>query len=279
MIANGLTLPKFDLLNQCSQSVRELTESLRKLGITLFSHTRIYKDHSFIDITDRADMLDYFYYQTDVHKYYLPDVNPWSFEQNFFLCNSLPNNPSIEGLRNHLNIDNIIVLFQRYETHCEVWHFGSESNNPGILNFYLNNLDVLKAFALSFKDKGSDLIEKCELNKMERFINPDIELPLILGNKTINKKEFFEAIKFSGLNLSYNKKNIRLSDRELHVLKWCLLGKTASEISMILSISSRTVEQHLLNIKTKMGCNRLADILRVLVNLDLVDVILNLSLD
>lgn len=57
------------------------------------------------------------------------------------------------------------------------------------------------------------------------------------------------------------------------------MGKGASEIAIILAISARTVEQHLLNVKKKLQCSKVTDIVRVLISLDLVEIILNLSFD
>lgn len=95
MDLNGLILPKFELLNSHARSVQNITKPLQQFGITFFSHTRIYKDNTFIDISDRADVLDYFYYQTDIYKHYLPDMNPWIFKDKVFFCNSMSNNLSI----------------------------------------------------------------------------------------------------------------------------------------------------------------------------------------
>jgi len=46
---------------------------------------------------------------------------------------------------------------------------------------------------------------------------------------------------------------VRLTERELEVLRWCKNGKTRPEIGEILSISPKTVEYHLGNIMTKLG--------------------------
>jgi len=52
-----------------------------------------------------------------------------------------------------------------------------------------------------------------------------------------------------------NKRRYNLTDRELEVARWILLGFTAKQISRGLSISPRTVEQHITNVKMKLGVN------------------------
>jgi DNA-binding CsgD family transcriptional regulator len=52
-----------------------------------------------------------------------------------------------------------------------------------------------------------------------------------------------------------NKRRYNLTDRELEVARWILLGFTTKQISRSLSISPRTVDQHIVNIKMKLGVN------------------------
>lgn len=46
--------------------------------------------------------------------------------------------------------------------------------------------------------------------------------------------------------------NVKLSNREIEVLRWTAMGKTSSEISCILNIAERTVNFHINNIVTKL---------------------------
>jgi DNA-binding CsgD family transcriptional regulator len=44
--------------------------------------------------------------------------------------------------------------------------------------------------------------------------------------------------------------------REKDCLYWCIQGKTSDEISTILGISKRTVENNIKNIKEKLNCDK-----------------------
>jgi len=46
----------------------------------------------------------------------------------------------------------------------------------------------------------------------------------------------------------------QLSCREKECMYWLHRGKTAEEISILLGISKRTVEKHVMHIKEKFGC-------------------------
>ena len=47
---------------------------------------------------------------------------------------------------------------------------------------------------------------------------------------------------------------IRLSHRELEVLRWTMAGKTAWEVGVILGINEQTVVRHLGHAAQKLGC-------------------------
>jgi len=101
------------------------------------------------------------------------------------------------------------------------------------LHDYQNNLAVLSI--VNHKDSGIDM-EK----DRSRF--------------TI----FFIQLHQKVLNLysqSHQKENVFLSPRERQVLKWVSTGKTYDEVSVILSISERTVKFHMGNVMKKLGVN------------------------
>ena len=269
MTDNGLILPSFDLLHLQAEKVKELTAPLRQCGITMFSHTRVYKDNTFLDISDRSDMLDYFYYQTDIYKHYTPDINPWLFDNEFFLCSSLGENLSTAGLRSHLAIDNIIILIEKYQNHCELWHFGADPSNADITNFYINNLSFLKKFTIYFKSNAKKIINASEKHKIKR----SDDIVILENNANCSKK-----IEMPIQDISFNYKGalITFSKRETEVLKWIILGKTATETGIILSISSRTVEHYLDEVKKKLGSSKLLDVFRILATHKIIDAIMDL---
>ncbi len=64
----------------------------------------------------------------------------------------------------------------------------------------------------------------------------------ICPESTVNKKS------------GYQFGNLYLTKREFLCVTYMALGKTAEEIAIILSISKRTVETYIQNIKRKMNC-------------------------
>ena len=54
----------------------------------------------------------------------------------------------------------------------------------------------------------------------------------------------------------------RISRQEYRCLILTISGKTAKEIGQVLSISYKTVENHLANLKGKLGCRKKAELFR-----------------
>jgi DNA-binding CsgD family transcriptional regulator len=55
----------------------------------------------------------------------------------------------------------------------------------------------------------------------------------------------------------------QLTEREIEILKWTAVGKTADDIALILSMKKRTVHFHVANAVQKMGvCNKTAAVVQ-----------------
>lgn len=255
-----IILPKSNIMLSSAEEISQVCEPLREYGITAFSHTRVYNDNTFIDMADNVEMPDYFYYKSDIYKHYTPDVEPDQLKEDFFLCSTLEGNPAINVLKEDLNIDHIIVLTEFVEDHYEIWNFGTYRGNDKILNFYLNNLDLLKSFTSYFKDKGDSLIKKFEKDKITRIdFQPNVRQ---IYDKHVKKPNHFYAnIKKFYLGEKY--KATYLTSAEFKVLCWCVMGKTARESAIIMSVSRRTIERHLEQIKEKFKCSTKSSIVKL----------------
>lgn len=64
---------------------------------------------------------------------------------------------------------------------------------------------------------------------------------------------------------------VHLTPRELEILRWCMAGKSRTEIGEILSISMRTVAFHLENIMNKLGANNQVTAVVVAIQRGLLD--------
>lgn len=272
---NDLILPTLDYMNTQAKAMRNITEPLEKVDISFFSHTRIYNNNTLVDMSNRIDVLEYFYYESDIYKYCVPDIDPWALNNEYILCSSVDDNPCVSGLRENNNIDNIIVLIEKYEKHCELWYFGSDCDRDDMTNFYINNLDVLKAFTLYFKEQGKVLINDADKNRIKRIQQKNNSFKEKQTDKHYDKETFYKTCHPQDIHFNHQGQSVSFTKRETEVIKWSVLGKTSTEIALILSISKRTVETHMTRIKQRLQCYKLVDVMRILAKMGLVESIIN----
>ena len=74
---------------------------------------------------------------------------------------------------------------------------------------------------------------------------------------------------------SYSYANAMFTPHEIQVLKHFLHGKTAKEIGHALSISAKTSEFHLANIKIKLNCHKRSEIYQAAINYGFIDWLFN----
>ena len=117
------------------------------------------------------------------------------------------------------------------------------------LHDYLNNLVVLSI--ISQEDSGVD---------MEKNRSPFMHFLIQLHQKTLNLYSKVDQ-----------KKNVFLSPRERQILKWVSAGKTYAEVSIILSITERTVKFHMSNAMKKLGVNNARHAVKLGMELRLLD--------
>ena len=72
-------------------------------------------------------------------------------------------------------------------------------------------------------------------------------------------------------HLSYCYGQFTFTPHEARVLKHFLQGKTAKEIGRVLSISAKTSEFHLANIKAKLNCHRRSEIYQTAMDYGFID--------
>jgi hypothetical protein len=86
--------------------------------------------------------------------------------------------------RDLFNINHPIYFLERYKDYTEHYCYAAETHNSEIVNFYLENIDILEKFKFYFKDKARKLIKYSENN---RLLIPD-KMFLQFDNKLIPDK-------------------------------------------------------------------------------------------
>jgi LuxR family transcriptional regulator, quorum-sensing system regulator SolR len=245
-----------------------LCVELRKLGITFFSHTRIFNDGSRFDLNNHAKMIEEFYYGKEkIYELYTPEVDPQGRPDEILLLDNLEDNPSFQFLREGYNIDHMLVKIEKHDLYCDVWNFGTTKENKNIVHLYLSHLDILTLFTYFYRDKCQDLIKACEKDPIIIKTAPTTDIKIISHQ---NMDQLFEETRLSlqsktnryYLNGTVNRDE-HLTKAEMECCYWIYQGKTSEEIALITDRSKRTIEKHIENIKTKLGCYNKGQLIKI----------------
>jgi DNA-binding CsgD family transcriptional regulator len=148
-------------------------------------------------------------------------------------------------------------LIERGKNDCEFFQFGSSKKDHKILEYYLNNLDLLKLFIFYFKDKFFRIIARLANQRILIPPEPKQESTIITLESDQFKSEIFHKI-----NRFYLSNDTYLTKKEVECLKWLASGKSAEEIAVIISCSKRTVEKHIEIMKEKLDCTKQSQLIQ-----------------
>jgi len=161
------------------------------------------------------------------------------------LYTTLEDSPTISQLTMWNNQPSPLI---RYSHDADV---SSPSASNFLLHGYKDSLDNERSFMM--------LAKKTEpWNRRDELLANILSLPI------------HKAIR-NALRISIKLDNKILTDREKQVLYWCHLGKTNSEIGILLRISSNTVKNHVSNIFKKLNVQNKAQAVVMAANCGLLE--------
>ena len=256
-------------LSASTDFVKQITQPFSKIGVIDFIYLRIYRDSSFIDLSTNAAWSDFFFkkfYQLEYlnHSSILAK-NLITLEKDtvFNLWSMDLENPMWLEAKEYFGLGNGITVEKANKNFKEQYYFVAHKNNFKINNFYLNNLDMLEKAILYFKNKADKLIKKSELEKL--YFPKEYYISSTHNEGSVLLEDYFlSSIQPSRYHLTYEGEEIIVSSREIACIKLVTQGWNAHEIGRILRISSRTVEAHINNVKLKLHCCKLGEVIYVL---------------
>lgn len=257
--------PKTDIMLQSSSIIDSFCNDIKKIGITFFSHARIFNDGSRIDLNNHPEMIDEFYFGRDkMYKTYTPEVNPKSLDTNLIFLDSLHDNQSVNFLRNGYSIDHMVVEIEKYQDYCDVWNFGTYPTNNNFYSSFIIHRETIDIFKLYYLDRAQELIKKCEKDPIRiiselpnEFIEPASLLFKNANNSQWNdvKEKLLKEIQ----NSKSEQNNLTKSERKYSQL--LMEGLTRTEIAQIVFRSPKTVDAHIQNVRQKLNCKNMPELL------------------
>ena len=253
----------------------EICAPLKKINIETFIYIKNYKNGKLIHLSNRGNWLEHFY-ERNFYK-----IGPFEklkdiYKEGVLLWSHLSGKQVMREAKEYFNMAHGITIVEKnFDGSDEFYSFGAGKDNPEVVIFCLNNIDMLKRFILYFKCKAEKILKHAEQNKI---ILPDSKTIVTPKNKLIQKNSCVYKNKETDLRKIFfretqigrkafqckQEKNVFLTGRELEVAIFLLDHYSANEIGNLLHISKRTVESHLVNLKEKMHCYSQEELKKVL---------------
>lgn len=238
-----------------AKKIRKSTNYLfQKLGISYFGMQRITAGGHWSLVTNHPAWVEH----SADKKFYLHDptlVNPDYYEagHSFISAHANPEfqNTLIKSAA-QFDIAHCLALVNKVDQDGEFAFFATSPSNTHIINTYISQFKLLHRFIHYFKSENKQAFQDAS----EHSINL----------KQLKKDAYSNHQNV--VNCTPDKSNIELdsifyhlSKRETQCLHFLLEGKTAKEIAKKLSLSPRTVEEYIANLKRKSNCYSLHDLL------------------
>lgn len=225
-----------------ASDISDIVAPLRAYDITYFAYAKSYADGSRILLSSHVD--DFQAYLTNKH--YLQgncEARPNLYQRQAVLWSALPNQHLYQFSKEHFDIDHGLTLVEPGEKNCEFFAFASSHDHPEVVNFYLNNLDIIKRFTGHFKEKAGKIIDQAEKHKIMLPQHHD-------AMRTYSMSELQELFT-----------NIKVTRRQTDCINLLLEGASTKEIASQLKLSPRTVEYYIEMLRAKFHAQNKSDLI------------------
>lgn len=258
----NLIIQKKHVAINSSSFIQEICSDLfKRFGVSYFNYSRFNKDFSHTSLSSDGDWANFFYSEDYKNKFL---YNENLFEQldgfSYILWASFPENRLIQNLREYYGYDHGIIIIEYNETHNDYYSFAGYKNNPLILNFFINNLDLLRSFIYYFKEQGRDIIKEANNDKiiLPNNLSKDENNPFDMDNYCYNRKiveSYLLNMKVKKYYLGAPDEKNYLTNKEYVCARDYICGFSSKEIALSHGMSFRTVQTHIESVMQKLQCN------------------------
>ena len=137
----------------------------------------------------------------------------------------------------------------------EIFAFGTSENNPHLLHYYLNNIDLIDNFILYFREKAAKFL----LQTWENKIPSNHHAIYLSANNVIAKPNTKLAFLKATTPKHYSLRDafgniVKVPAAEIKCLDLLSRGRSGKEIAASIGISPRTVETNVERAKKRLSC-------------------------
>lgn len=233
--------------------MHELMAPLRKKGVTSLVYVDARLDGSEIRLSNQANWLAH-YYQSQLYLKSGFEKKPDSYLSGIAVWSYLSHHQPILQAALDFQIAHGFTLIERKKEGCEFYFIGTHPNQAFLGNHLLNQLEQIKQDILDFKERGKSLIREANQHaisiprKYEQ--NQSQEQGILIDSRSATRK--------------HTHLWTLCTQREIQCATLWKRGLTANEIGQTLHLSRRTVENHLQQIKNKLGVKTKFELIQLL---------------
>lgn len=247
-----------------SETIIEICQPLKKLGITYFGHAIIHSDGKVSGICNNPEYIHFYFknkfFNLDLHmdeKVRTAEYICWDFM------------PKLNDLKHYyqstevFHIYHTFSLIKREALTTHIYHFATDHFQPGMNTFFMANRDLLDKFIVYYTEKFNISNNLKTAHTMFMPLEKNVTASNLLDytrqmitEKSIN--EFLNEIATSPTEESYpfTMDMQILSHREKQCLYMLAHGHSAKTIAKSLNLSPRTIYFYIENMKKKIGHHR-----------------------
>ena len=237
------------------------------LGVCEFGYLKMFFDNKYFYVSSDTEMIDaYVKCVTSTAVFYGKTISA----NNGYLVLPWPKSPA------HLWMDvyakheyyNGLTILHRNNNCIDLFWFSSKGDNNPAYDFYVSNGNVFLVFMQHWlgknkKKSGLDapkvlatFVDGADFSNIDK-----IELDKKAEEEHV--KKFLKLIRLNGVDIHTLKGDVYLTRRESECLRLLSKGNTSKEVSSLLDISCRTVEEHVNNIRSKTGYLYKSDLVKL----------------
>jgi len=239
----------------------QICHPLFDLGVKCFCYVKIFEDGSYLSFSNNKEFTkEYFFNVKSQGNTFTSDIESTSQEQelNVIYPSNISlydkNKDSLAHLAFAHDIWHHYGIYKNKLNFVELYSFSMNVKDEYAPQFYLQNLYLLKHFCRFFNERSADLINADDRKKRAYFQQQFNLTNISDEDKWAQKAEqFLLRTQLQRLTVQGTDKEVLLSKRETECLHYLALGKSVKEIARSLSLSPRTIEFYLKNIKNKTG--------------------------
>ena len=247
--------------------VEELVEPLQRcFGLTSFGYRRFLPDGTSLGLCNNREWIDLYFdhFLGEIVLNYDHEISRVSVgQESMFFRTGVPGDGDHfkQALYDN-NTWNSLALYIKNGTHIDGFYFESTRDNADIINFYLNNKDLLRLFAIHFSQKVSPIMEDPEVRSLyQKTISKASYRPQNPAFDSKGLESSLQSLRIDDLQLQVAERRVSISFREFQCLFLMSRGQTFKEIGKILDLSPRTIESYINNLKSKTNTNSKSELI------------------